>query len=360
MIDQAFPPELRKRTNAGETLLELKNGSIWQLAGSDNYDSLVGGNYVGLVFSEWSLCDPLAWEYLRPILRENGGWAWFIFTPRGHNHAWRMFRMAQESERWHCRLRPYTTTGGVVTEEDVQAEIDEGMQEEMAEQEFACSFEGGMVGSIYHKDLQRAEKEGRIGNYPYNPNLPVTTVWDLGFRDNTSILFAQRHESGACIIVDHETNRNKPMDHYIRLCQGKDYSYEAHWGPHDLENHDFTIGMKRIDYARAHGFYFEPPIAKVDLADGIDAAHRFLRRCYINKDGCQQFLDSMYSYRRQYDEKRQMFSDKPYHDWTSHDCDAFRYLSMVWDDQPLHQWSQRWVRGGLPQVKRSVAGTRAH
>ena len=59
---------------------------IWQMAGSDNFDSLVGSNPVGVVFSEWALSHPDAWEYLRPILVENDGWALFIYTPRGRNH----------------------------------------------------------------------------------------------------------------------------------------------------------------------------------------------------------------------------------------------------------------------------------
>ena len=58
ILDQVFPQEIRKRTSSQEMLIELVNGSTWQLAGSDNYDSLVGSNPVGVVFSEWSLCDP--------------------------------------------------------------------------------------------------------------------------------------------------------------------------------------------------------------------------------------------------------------------------------------------------------------
>jgi hypothetical protein len=84
MIDQAFPPELREgKPNDTEMRLRLRGGSVFQVVGSDNYDALVGSNPVGVVFSEYSLARPAAWEYLRPILAENGGWAVFIFTPRG-------------------------------------------------------------------------------------------------------------------------------------------------------------------------------------------------------------------------------------------------------------------------------------
>jgi hypothetical protein len=75
-----IPREIRVRTNETDMLIELDNGSIIQIVGSDNYDSLMGSNPVGCVFSEYSLQDPRAWEFIKPILRENGGWALFIYT----------------------------------------------------------------------------------------------------------------------------------------------------------------------------------------------------------------------------------------------------------------------------------------
>ena len=86
ILDQAFPPQIRKNTNQNEMRIELVNGSMWQCVGSDNYNALVGSNPRGVVFSEYSIADPKAWDYIRPILAENGGWAIFIYTPRGKNH----------------------------------------------------------------------------------------------------------------------------------------------------------------------------------------------------------------------------------------------------------------------------------
>ena len=85
-IDEAFPPAVRSTTRDNEMFIRIRPGSTWQVIGSDNYNSLVGSPPVGVVFSEWALADPQAWAYVRPILRENGGWAVFIYTPRGRNH----------------------------------------------------------------------------------------------------------------------------------------------------------------------------------------------------------------------------------------------------------------------------------
>ena len=62
VIDQVFPKQLRKSINSQEMKIELVNGSIWQCLGSDNYNSLVGANPVGVVFSEYSIADPAAWD----------------------------------------------------------------------------------------------------------------------------------------------------------------------------------------------------------------------------------------------------------------------------------------------------------
>jgi hypothetical protein len=79
-IDEAFPHELRRKTLDNEMMIEFINGSTWQAVGSDNYGALIGSGHVGIVFSEWALSNPSAWAFLRPILADNGGWA--FLSPR--------------------------------------------------------------------------------------------------------------------------------------------------------------------------------------------------------------------------------------------------------------------------------------
>ena len=90
-IDEAFPPHIRKRTRDADMMIHFKSDSTWQVVGSDNFNSLMGSPPIGVVFSEWSLAKPEAWTYIRPILAENGGWALFLWTPRGRGHATRAF-----------------------------------------------------------------------------------------------------------------------------------------------------------------------------------------------------------------------------------------------------------------------------
>ena len=124
LIDQAFPVELRDGdANNTDMKIKLRCGSIYQVVGSDNYDSLVGTNPVGVIFSEYALSDPAAWNYIRPILRENDGVAIFISTPRGQNHFYEMCEMAKRNDSWFYSFKTYRETG-VVSDQDIQEERD--------------------------------------------------------------------------------------------------------------------------------------------------------------------------------------------------------------------------------------------
>ena len=112
-IDEAFPHELRANTNESEMFIRLKNGATWQVVGSDRYDAAVGSSPAGITFSEWALSNPSAWAYLAPIVTENDGWALFITTARGRNHAKSMLDMAQTREDWFSEVLPVNVTGAM-------------------------------------------------------------------------------------------------------------------------------------------------------------------------------------------------------------------------------------------------------
>lgn len=100
-----FPREFILAKNATEMKLTLRHpmndgpGSIFQIVGADNTDSVMGTNAVGVVFSEFSLQNPKGWDFIRPILVENDGWALFNGTPRGKNHFFKMAQMAEENPK---------------------------------------------------------------------------------------------------------------------------------------------------------------------------------------------------------------------------------------------------------------------
>ena len=362
MIDQAFPPEMRSGKNDSEMQIRLKNGSIWQVVGSDNYDALVGTNPVGIIMSEYSIADPAAWDYIRPILAENGGWAMFIYTPRGNNHGYKLFDSAKKSQDWFASLLTVDDTHDergnfIVSPEAIESERMAGYSEEKIQQEFYCSFDGGMEGAFYTNEIKQSRREGRIGIFPHDPAKPCQTFWDIGFRDQTSILITQRGEDGNPIIIDHIIDRNKPLDFYVRELRETGYVFDEHWGPHDFENTDWVTGKTRREMAENLGLKIEI-VPKLDLADGIEQARAMIRKCRFNEPKLDKLLDGLRSYRREYDEKMRRFRDKPLHDWASDIADSFRYLSIAWRNDGYTTGGRRIDITKRFKVKRSLGGKR--
>ena len=208
-LDQAFPEEIRKGRPANrDMMLRLKSGSTWQLCGSDRYDSLVGSNPRGVVFSEWALCDPRAWDYIRPILRENGGWVVFITTYRGRNHAYRMVQRLKNNPDWYVDVRTVNDTvdhdgNPILTPEDIQAERDDGMSEAMIQQEYYCNPLAALPGAIYGKQIESLSVSNRLDEFHYDSSRPVYASWSTEFDDQYTVAFWQtRNNAAYCIGSD--------------------------------------------------------------------------------------------------------------------------------------------------------------
>lgn len=166
-IDQVFPPHDREgRPNEVEMRLQLKWGSTYQLLGSDKYDHVIGSPPAGVVFSEWALCNPAAWSYIRPILAENDGWAMFITTYRGRNHAYQMVQKLKDNPDWYVDVRTIEDTHRidgtpVVSQETLQKERDAGMSERMIRQEFYCDPMAALAGAIYGPSMNAIFEQER-------------------------------------------------------------------------------------------------------------------------------------------------------------------------------------------------------
>lgn len=346
ILDQVFPQEIRKRTSSQEMLIELVNGSTWQLAGSDNYDSLVGSNPVGVVFSEWSLCDPNAWAYIRPILAENDGWASFIYTPRGKNHGWSLYNMARKSDDWYCENLTVNDTkredgSPVITHEIIDQERAEGMEEALIQQEFYGSFESQIAGAYYADQISAAKDQGRIGRLPIEPSLPVHTAWDLGIADAMSIWLFQSVGKEIRLVHYYEAT-GKGMEHYIQYlnqwANTNGVGLGIHLAPHDIEVRELTSGRSRKDVARQMGIAFRTVQRPRVKAEGIQAVRRMFPRFWIDDERAEQGYNCVASYRREWDEKAGRFRDNPVHDWASHGADALQTLALGWRESlsPAH------------------------
>lgn len=331
-IDDAFPGPLRAATREQDMMIRLRSGSTWQVIGSDNYDALVGTPPVGVVFSEWALSNPQAWSVIRPILAENGGWALFITTPRGRNHAHRMFEMAKDSPDWFAERLTAAETDvfdeATLTNEFAELQVERGQEDGQAifDQEYMTSFSAGLPGAYYAKVIDKLEADGRISAVPHDPKRQVHTAWDLGASDATSIWFIQRFGTGWAVI-DYLANVSVGIDWYVGELVKKPYLYGEHLLPHDADNKQLaSVDAKSIaDTVRSMGLTGVRVVPRTpSVANDINEVRQVLPICWFDKAKTQAGVDALRSYRRVWDEVLRAYRDTPLHDWASHPADAFR------------------------------------
>jgi hypothetical protein len=193
-------------------------------------------------------------------------------------------------------------------------------------QEFECDWIANIEGAVYGDVISKMEDNRQLTRVPYNPALPVSTAWDLGVSDHSAIIFFQQNGS-AINIIDYYEEKGVGLPHYVQVIQSKDYVYKDHFAPHDIEVTDFSNGKTRREIAYQLGLRFKV-VPKIPLEDGIHATAMVLPRCYIDTDSCKKLIDALRHYHRKYIDKNRMFRSKPVHDWSSHACDAMRYLAV--------------------------------
>lgn len=333
-----IPKQIIKGTNGTEMKINLTNGSLIQLIGSDNIDNLMGTNPIGLIFSEYALQDPRAYQFLRPILLGNGGWAMFISTPRGKNHLWELYNIASNSKEWFCSKLSVEDTNHIDIAE-IEKEIEEGLlSPDLAQQEYYTSFTMGVEGSYYAKYLDKMRLTGRIGVVPYESSFKVHTAWDIGVSDSTCIIFYQVVGQTLKIIDFYEKNK-EGLEHYAKILESKPYTYGKHFAPPDVAVYEWGAGMSRIEKARQLGIKFEVKrdegngklhsvVPSMPIEDGIESVRSAFSKIWIDEFHCKDLIKCLENYRQEYDPKKRVYKNQPLHNWSSHAADAMRYLCI--------------------------------
>jgi phage terminase large subunit len=326
-------PVLASPPNESELRVDLLNGARIRLYGADNPDRLRGLYLDGVVLDEYADMHPGVWsEVLRPALADRQGGATFIGTPKGRNAFHKRYEYALTASDWFPLMLRASETGLLPQAELDAARLD--MTPEQYEQEFECSFDAAIMGAYFAKEVAQAERDGRIGDFAYDPAYPVHTAWDIGVGDATAIWFWQVIGSDIRII-DYYENVGFNAQHYVAEIKSRKYNEGIAWVPHDGRQREWTSGggpglaKQRIETLQAHGLTVRVvPDHKID--DGINAARMTLPRCHFNEAKTANGIEILRQYRAEFDEKLQVFKNRPLHNWTSHGADAFRYMAMAW------------------------------
>jgi len=327
------------KANQSELWVELVNGAKIRLFGADNPDALRGLYLDGVVLDEYADMKPRIWgEIVRPLLVDRNGlngyqtWATFIGTPKGHNGFWDIYNEGIKSPNWYTKTLRADQSGLLPKEElrDAQAT----MSANQYEQEFLCSFEAAILGAYYGQEMRRLTDLGQITTVEYDPLFKVNTAWDLGYSDSTSIWFFQVIH-GEIRVLEYFEAHGQAVPFYAGFINSKDYEYDTHYLPHDARAKTMASGGKSTIEQLSDKIPLESLkiVPNLSVQDGIQATRMALTRAWFDLEKCEQGIECLRQYQREYDDDKKMFRDKPRHDWASHGADAFRMLAVAWREQ---------------------------
>jgi phage terminase large subunit len=327
--------------NESELTIHYPNGSKLFLAGSENVDSLRGIPLWGGAQDESSQQPAnLFTEVISKALADHlGYWIW-AGTPKGKNEFHKTYQAGLQNPNEYTTI--FRTIDDTLREEEGetvnnlrQALSDDRklvtlgqMTQEEYDQEWYCSFDAAIKGAYYAAQISQARKEGRIRIVPHDPTLLVHTVSDLGVGPAFATGFYQRVANELHMIDFEQLKEKEGMPEFVRMLRSKPYNYGKHFGPHDLRGTEIGTGKSRLETAQALGVNFEI-VPDMGVDDGINAGRLMFARLFIDEQKCAQWLDAMSQYRQDFDDKRNMFLPKPYHDWTSHSGDTHRYAALA-------------------------------
>ena len=330
-----FSEPVRVNHNVSELWVELINGARIRLFGADNADSLRGLYLDGVVLDEFADMKPSLWgAVLRPLLSDRRGWATFIGTPKGHNQFWDIYNNATKDDSWYVKTLRASQTGLIPQEELDDARKMQTQDQYLAEWE--CDFESAIIGAFYGKEMRQLTDQGRILDIEYDPMFPVHTAWDLGYSDDTAIWWFQVVH-GEIRLLDYHSSNGQPVAFYAGIIQSREkergYNYGIHYLPHDARAKTLASNKSIIeqlsDKIALKSLRIVPSLS---LQDGIQATRLALTRAWFDYK-CEDGIECLRQYQREYDEDKKVFRDKPRHDWTSHGADAFRMMAIAWKEE---------------------------
>ena len=330
-----FSEPVRVNHNVSELWVELINGARIRLFGADNADSLRGLYLDGVVLDEFADMKPSIWgAVLRPLLSDRRGWAVFIGTPKGHNQFWDIYSNATKDSGWYVKTLRASQTGLIP-----QEELDDAKKMQTEDQylaEWECDFESAIIGAFYGKEMRQLTDQDRILDIEYDPMFPVHTAWDLGYSDDTAIWWFQVvHGEIRCL--DYHSSNGQPVAFYTGIIASREaergYVYGTHYLPHDARAKTLASNRSIIEQLSDKiALKSMKIVPMLSLQDGIQATRLALTRAWFDHK-CEDGIECLRQYQREYDEDKKVFRDKPRHDWTSHGADAFRMLSIAWKEE---------------------------
>jgi len=314
-----------------ETEIRGKNGTMFLFAGLAQHtvESIKSFEGVDIVWiEEAQVVTKRSWDVLTPTIRKDDSEIWLSLNPD------------METDETYQRFVENPPPDAVVVQMNwrdnpwfppVLEDERRKAQASMAADDYDNIWEGRpkrvAAGAIYRHEIEALFKDGRIGPVPYDPMLPVHTVWDLGWNDAMTIIMVQRSPT-AVHIIDYIEDSNRTYAWYVEQLQRKPYRWGTDYLPHDGAAANPQTGISSIQTLKNLGRTVADPLPAIDVEEGIKQARMIFPKCYFDQDKTARLQECLKRYRRSINQRTNEPTG-PLHDEYSHGADAFRYLGMA-------------------------------
>jgi phage terminase large subunit len=323
-----------------QTSIRGRNGTEFSFVGLKNNVSNIK-SYEGVDIcwvEEAQTTSRLSWNILIPTIRKEGSEIWISFNPELEtDETYQRFVANPPADSITMKVNWYDNPWFPDTlklEKDALKQRDE----EAYNQVWEGLCRQTVDGAIFAKEMQQAEKDGRICRVPYDATKPVHAVFDLGWSDSTAIWFLQ-FVGMETRLIRYIEDSQKTISYYLATMQTFGYVYDKIWLPHDAENKTLAAAGRSIDdIVRAAGYKTEI-MPRVPIVDSINAARTIFPNCYFDREHTADGLACLRHYRYEVDPETGQFSRNPLHDHYSHGADAFRYIALMIKEPPKRKKS---------------------
>ena len=342
---QMIPRRLIKKINNQEMNIELSNGSIIWIVGSDiDPEKLRGTNPLGIVYSEFAYQDPRVFYVMLPALRQNHGWLIGQSTFDGMNHFYQLIENNKNDPLWYCRVDSIINLvdangNRYITDEMIDEDRRAGMPEYLIQQEYYGVVQINQETKYFAHAIKNIYDNDKLITNLFIPDANVYSAFDIGVNDCTAVvLFQVRRVENYIkpIVIGYIENNNRDLAFYVmeirRFCARYNLPFRNHFIPHDGKKRDFNSGLKTtVDFLRdmgEEGYIVAKPASK---ENSIEAMRRKLYLTDFNKENTQRLIDCLSNYSKEFDDKMGTYKNSPVHNWSSHGVDAYQAMTLALD-----------------------------
>lgn len=313
-----------------ETEIRGINGSLFLFAGlqSHTVDSIKSFEGCDIVWVEEAHgVSKKSWDVLIPTIRKEGSEIWLTLNPdMESDETYQRFIASPSPDTWVVEInwRDNPWFPEVLNQERLKA------KRSMLADDYAHIWEGKArrvaEGAIYRHEMESLYLERRARDVPYDPTLPVHTVWDLGWNDAMSISLVQRGPQDVRII-DYIEDSHRTLDWYVAQLEKRPYRWGTDYLPHDGKTKNFQTGKSTEQLLRElgrHNVASQP--RGQDVEEGIKALRMLFPRLYIDQTKCARLLECLKRYQRRIHAVTGEPME-PLHDAYSHGADCARYIA---------------------------------